>query len=106
MESKEEERRPMTDEESIAHDRLNEKIGNLNFDGVDAISVKCILRSNNGGKTWTLFKQQSDILVSPGEKLASLEIEGIELWDINSDLEKVLGKKVLKGQAKRDELLF
>ena len=87
---KEEERRPMTDEENIAHDRLRQKIGSLDFDGVDAIKVKCILCSKNGGKTWTLYKQLSDIVVYPGEKLASLEIEGIELWDINSDLEKVL----------------
>lgn len=101
MESKEEKRRPMTDEENIAHDRLRQKIGSLNFDGVDAINVKCILRSLNGGKTWFLYKQLSDIIVFPGEKLASLEIEGIELWDINSDL-----KKVLRGQAKRDETPF
>lgn len=101
MESKEEKRRPMTDEEKIAHDRLRQKIGSLNFDGVDEIDVECILMSKNGGKTWTLYKQTSDIIVYPGEKLASLEIEGIELWDINSDLEKVL-----RGQVKRDEIPF
>ena len=101
MESKEEERRPMTEEENIAHDRLRQKIGSLNFDGVNEIEVKCLLSSKNGGKTWILAKQLSDIVIYPGDKLASLEIEGIELWDINSDL-----KKVLRGQAKRDEIPF
>lgn len=85
-----EESRPATDEEIIAHDRLTEKIRSLNFDGVDSIEVSCILSSKNGGKPWSLIKQLSDIIVFPGGGLASLDIERIELWDINSDLEKVL----------------
>lgn len=96
MESKEEEeRKPFTDEENIAYKRLRQKIGSLDFDGVDRIEVKCILKSNNGGKTWILYKQLSDIIVDPGNMLASLDVEGIELWDIGSELEKKL-----RGQVK------
>lgn len=90
---KEEESRPLTDEELIADRKLREKIRSLNFDGVDEIEVKCILRSKNGGKTWILYKQLSDIVIYPDDRLASLEIEGIELWDIGSELEKVLKRE-------------